>query len=75
MPPRTKYFNYWYEISATSAGPDASQWQGELRLVREALDGTEETILDRHLVPGFFDTEPQARDAADAYARVYIDQL
>jgi hypothetical protein len=46
-----------------------------LRLGRSEADGTEEMILDWHLVPGLFDTEPQARDAADAYARVYIDQL
>jgi hypothetical protein len=72
MTPRAKYHDYWYEISATSADPDGSQWQGELRLGRY---GTGETILDGHLVPGYFDTEPQARDAADAYARVYIDQL
>ena len=72
MTPRARYHNYWYEISATSVGTNGSPWQGELRLGR---DGTEETILDGHPVPGYFDTEPQARDAADAYARVYIDQL
>jgi hypothetical protein len=72
MTPRAKYRHYWYEISATSAGLDGSQWQGELRLGR---DGTEEAIWDGHLVPGYFDTEDQARDAADAYARVQIDQL
>jgi hypothetical protein len=75
MTPRAKYLDYWYEISATSTGPGGSPWQGELRLGRSEADGTEEMILDRHLVPGLFDTEPQARDAADAYARVYIDQL
>lgn len=75
MTPRTKYLNYWYEISATSAGPKGSQWQAELRLGKDVADGTEELVLDGHLVPGYFDTEPQARYAADAYARVYIDQL
>ncbi|MFM0511662.1 hypothetical protein [Paraburkholderia sp. RL17-373-BIF-A] len=75
MTPRTKYFHYWYEISTTSAGPHGSQWQGELRLERDTTDGAQELILDGHLVPGYFDTEAQARYAADAYARVYIDQL
>jgi hypothetical protein len=72
MTPRATYRDYWYEISATAVGTNGSPWQGELTLGR---DGTEETILDGHTVPGYFDTETQARDAADAYARVYIDQL
>ncbi|CAD6512815.1 hypothetical protein LMG28727_00612 [Paraburkholderia kirstenboschensis] len=72
MTPRGNYRQYWYEISVTSVGPTGSPWQGELRLGRE---GSEEPIVDSLLVPGYFDTEPQAREAADAYARVYVDQL
>ena len=72
MTPRAKYHNYWYEISATPVGTNGSPWQGELdtRQGRNRRD-----YFGRAPVPGYFDTEPQALDAADAYARVYIDQL
>jgi hypothetical protein len=75
MTPRTKYLHFWYEVSTTSADPNGSKWQGQLRLGKDLADGRQELILDGHLVPGYFDTEADARDAADAFARVYIDQL
>jgi hypothetical protein len=76
MTPRTKYLGFWYEASATSSPPpDSSKWQGEVKLGTNEAAGTEEVILDGYLVPGFFSSEEEARDAAIAYVRDYIDRL
>jgi hypothetical protein len=73
---RTKYLGFWYEASATSAPPpDSSKWQGEVKVGTNKAAGREGVILDGYLAPGFFSSEAEARDAAIAYARDYIDRL
>lgn len=39
MTPRTKYLHFWYEVSTTSADPNGSKWQGQLRLGKDLADG------------------------------------
>jgi len=75
MTPRTKHQGHWYEASATSAGPNGTKWQGEVTIGEFGPNGHDVVLLSGFLVPGYFDTEPEARNAAAAYAREYLDRL
>jgi hypothetical protein len=76
MTPRTKYLHFWYEVSTTSADPNGSKWQGQLRLGKDLADGRQELILDGHLVPGYFDTEARCSGRRRRVrARIYRSAL
>jgi hypothetical protein len=66
------YRNYFYRVTANHSSP--GDWRGTLDVRRQRSDGSVEVVISHQDVPGEFPSETLARDAADAYARVLIDQ-
>lgn len=66
------YRGYFYRVSANYSS--AGEWRGTIDVRKCRSDGIVETAISHRHVPGEFPSEHLARDAADAYARVLIDE-
>jgi hypothetical protein len=65
------YRGYFYRVSANYS--PAGEWRGTID-IRKHSDDTIEPLVSNKDVLGVFSSEALARDAADAYARVLIDE-
>jgi hypothetical protein len=67
------YRGYHYRVTANFC-PDG-EWRAAIDIRRQEPDGTIEEVFSHMDVPGQFPSEPIAREAADGYARVRVDQF
>ncbi|MFM0163910.1 hypothetical protein PQR39_26285 [Paraburkholderia sediminicola] len=65
------YRGYFYQVSANHS--PVGEWRGTIDVRRHNPDGTVEAVISHRDVPGEFTSEDLARSAADAYARLLID--
>jgi hypothetical protein len=66
------YRGYFYRVGANYS--PAGEWRGTVDIRQQRWDGTVETLVSNKDVLGDFSSEDSARSAADAYARVIIDE-
>ena len=66
------YRGYLYRVSANFS--QDGEWRATIDVHRRRWDGTVESVVSRMDVPGTFISEDLARDAADAYSHIFIDE-
>lgn len=66
------YRGYFYRVSA-NCNP-AGEWRGTIDIRSKRQNGIAEPDVSYADVPGQFRSKDEACEAADAYARVIIDQ-
>ncbi len=66
------YRGYFYRVYANYSPP--GEWRGTIDICKRGPDGTVEPLTSNQDALGVFSSEALARDAADAYARVLIDE-